>query len=98
MLLALPLRWRGTCRSPGAELAARLVFLGKLADIAGCGEMQVRAGPLEAVIAGLEAGLATALDDPRIRIAQNGELIAIPNAVILAEGDELAFLPPVSGG
>lgn len=79
-------------------MAARLVFLGKLADLAGCAEMPVEAGPLEAALAGLDPGLASALRDERIRIALNGDLVAESGGVVLAEGDELAFLPPVSGG
>ena len=34
----------------------------------------------------------------RIRIAHNGELIAERGGIVLGDGDELAFLPPVSGG
>ena len=34
----------------------------------------------------------------RIRLAVNGTLVSDRAAVVLGEGDELAFLPPVSGG
>jgi molybdopterin converting factor small subunit len=33
-----------------------------------------------------------------VKVALNGALIAEKGGVVLAEGDELAFLPPVSGG
>jgi sulfur-carrier protein len=79
-------------------LAAKLVFLGKLEDLAGTAELAVAAGPLETILAGLEPALAVALLDERIRLAHNGELIAPSGGIVLADGDELAFLPPVSGG
>lgn len=76
---------------------AKLVFLGRLADVAGCGELDVAPGPLEAVLAALDPQLALALLDERVRIALNGDLIG-ERGVVLGAGDELAFLPPVSGG
>jgi molybdopterin synthase sulfur carrier subunit len=79
-------------------LTARLVFLGRLADLAGAGELAVSAGPLEIVLAGLDPALAVALLDERIRLARNGELIVASGGIVLEDGDELAFLPPVSGG
>ncbi|MCZ8019803.1 MoaD/ThiS family protein [Novosphingobium sp.] len=77
---------------------ARLVFLGRLADLAGGAELTVAPGPLETTLATLPVELAVALLDERVRIALNGELLAEPGGIVLAEGDELAFLPPVSGG
>lgn len=77
---------------------ARLVFLGRLADVAGAGERTVEPGPLAEVLAALPADLAIALLDERVRIALNGELLGEPEAITLQPGDELAFLPPVSGG
>ena len=76
----------------------RLVFLGRLADVAGAGEIPVAAGPLGGVLAGLPVGLAAALMEPRVRLALNGALVGDPAGLVLAQGDELAFLPPVSGG
>jgi molybdopterin synthase sulfur carrier subunit len=76
---------------------ARLVFLGRLEDLAGCAELAVAPGPIEQVLAGLDRELAIALLDERVRLALNGELIG-NRAITLAAGDELAFLPPVSGG
>lgn len=73
------------------------MFLGKLADLAGGSERVVAAGPLDQVLADLEPDLALALLDERVRIALNGEL-AGERALVLSEDDELAFLPPVSGG
>jgi sulfur-carrier protein len=79
-------------------LAAKLVFLGRLEDLAGTSELAVPPGPLEAILAGLDPALAVALLDERIRLAHNGELIAVGGGIVLRDEDELAFLPPVSGG
>lgn len=81
-----------------AEAMARLVFLGRLADRAGASEREVVPGPLEAVLATLDPALAIDLLDERVRLALNGALLGERGGVILAAGDELAFLPPVSGG
>jgi molybdopterin synthase sulfur carrier subunit len=83
---------------------AQLLFLGRLEDVAGAAAMHVPlAGPtpLESVIGQLQRELAAALDGPRIRLAVNGELVgslAEAGGLMVADSDELAFLPPVSGG
>jgi len=79
-------------------MSAKLVFLGRLEDLAGAGEREVAGGPLEAVLAALEPELAVALLGERVRLALNGELVAGRGGIVLGAGDELAFLPPVSGG
>ncbi len=79
-------------------MAARLVFLGRLEDAAGCAEREVAPGLLETVLGTLEPDLAVALLGERVRMAHNGVLIAERGGIMLGEGDELAFLPPVSGG
>ena len=79
-------------------MTAQLVFLGRLEDLAGAAERAVPAGPLEHVLAGLPRDLAVALLDPGVRIALNGRLLTESGGITLGEGDELAFLPPVSGG
>ena len=77
---------------------ARLVFLGRLEDIAGGAEREVPGGALADVLATLDPELAAALGADRIRIALNGTLVAARSTLVLGEADELAFLPPVSGG
>ncbi len=77
---------------------AKLVFLGRLEDLAGSPELEVAPGPLEAVLAQLPVELAVALLGDRVRIARNGELITERGGIVLEPGDEIAFLPPVSGG
>ncbi|KUR72914.1 thiamine biosynthesis protein ThiS [Novosphingobium fuchskuhlense] len=79
-------------------MTARLVFLGRLEDIAGAAELAVAPGPLEKVLAALDPALAVELLGERVRMALNGALLGGNEAVVLAPGDELAFLPPVSGG
>jgi len=80
-------------------MAVKLVFLGKLADLAGVDEMQL-AAPLDwaGLLAALPAPVAQALQGPRTRIAVNGALLADKAALAAGEGDEVALLPPVSGG
>ncbi len=80
-------------------MAMKLVFLGRLEDVAGAGEREVAgAGSLDALLDLLEPELAEALRAPRVRIAVNGALLADRAGIALADGDEVAFLPPVSGG
>lgn len=66
--------------------------------MAGVPEMEVSEGPLAEIIAGLGRDLALALTGERIRIAHNGTLVSESGGITLRPGDEVAFLPPVSGG
>jgi sulfur-carrier protein len=77
---------------------AKLVFLGRLEDRAGMAEMTVPAGALSDILTTLDPALALDLLGERVRMALNGELVPDNRAVALSEDDELAFLPPVSGG
>jgi sulfur-carrier protein len=77
----------------------KLVFLGRLEDVAGAGEREVpSAHSLEVLLNTLEPELAEALRGPKVKLAINGALVADRAGVALKDGDELAFLPPVSGG
>lgn len=77
----------------------KLVFIGRLEDIAGEAERQVEAvASLDRLLAGLEPDLAAALRGDRIRLAINGAVVRDRDAALLRDGDEIAFLPPVSGG
>lgn len=51
---------------------------------------------VQALVDGLEPELAAALRSSRVRIAVAGALGGLDRTV--SEGDEVAFLPPVSGG
>ncbi len=77
----------------------KLVFLGRLEDVAGAGEREVPAAcSLEVLLNSLEPELAEALRGPKIKLAINGALVSDLSGVSLGDGDEIAFLPPVSGG
>ena len=77
----------------------KLVFLGKLADLAGAGEKDV-AGPLDwaGLIAALPGPLGEAAKGEKVKLALNGTVLADKTALAASDGDEVALLPPVSGG
>lgn len=80
-------------------MTIKLVFLGRLEDVAGAGERQVTGAKcIDEIFAGLETELAEALRAPRVKLAVNGILLQDRDAPVLKDGDEIAFLPPVSGG
>jgi sulfur-carrier protein len=82
-------------------MAVRLLFLGRLQDLAGAPEriLDARSGEtIAALIDRLGPGLAEALRSPRVRVALNGAVLGDIAGARAAEGDEIAFLPPVSGG
>ena len=77
----------------------KLVFLGRLEDVAGAPEREVETAlSVDAVLAALDPGLAAALTADNVKLAVNGMLFNDRTAPVLKDGDELAFLPPVSGG
>ncbi len=78
----------------------RLVFLGRLAELAGAGELELATSAaisIESILSKLNRPLAEALGDDRIKLAING-VLAARGGLLVSPGDELAFLPPVSGG
>ena len=80
-------------------MALKLVFLGRLEDLAGAAEREVETvASVDAVLALLDPELATALNEEKVKLAVNGMLFHDRTAPVLKDGDELAFLPPVSGG
>ena len=76
-----------------------LLFLGRLADLAGSGE-RVCAAPLDwtSLLDALGGELAEVVQDAKVRVALNGLIVADKTALTAAAGDEVALLPPVSGG
>ncbi len=80
-------------------MTLNLIFLGRLEDVAGQGARSIPlATTIDSVIDGLEPRLAEALRAPRVKLAVNGILLQDSDAPVLRDGDEIAFLPPVSGG
>ena len=80
-------------------MAVKLVFLGKLADLAGVPDKDV-AGPLDwhGLVAALSGPLGEALRGDKVKLALNGAVLADKTGLAAADGDEIALLPPVSGG
>ena len=72
-----------------------MLFLGRLQDAAGEGERTVAyRADVAALIESFDSELGEALLSPKVRVAVNGAL----GVTALSDGDEVAFLPPVSGG
>lgn len=80
-------------------MAITVVFLGKLADLAGEGERKLHA-PLDwdGLLIALGDELAEAVKGDKVRIAIDGELLADKAQLSAPDGAEIALLPPVSGG
>jgi molybdopterin synthase sulfur carrier subunit len=80
-------------------MAVKLIFLGKLADLAGESERGM-AFPLDwsGLLNELEPQLGAMARSDKVRIAVNGELIPDKEQLFAGDGDEVALLPPVSGG
>ena len=76
----------------------RLLYFASLRDAAGCDAEQVESAHADAraLYADLRTRHGIALPAERVRVAINGEFAPWDRA--LADGDEIAFLPPVSGG
>jgi len=80
-------------------MAVKLVFLGKLADLANAPEREV-AGPLDwaGLLAALPGPLGEAARGERVKLALNGRVLPDKTSLSATDGDEIALLPPVSGG
>lgn len=80
-------------------MAVRVLFLGRLADIAGNVEMELPA-PLDwaGLLASLSPAAADQLQADRIKLAWAGRVLADKRELKAFDGDEVALLPPVSGG
>lgn len=79
----------------------KLVFLGMLADLAGRPVLEIADDePVGwgALLGRLDPALAQALRGDKVRVARNGEVLADKTALRALASDEIAFLPPVSGG
>jgi molybdopterin synthase sulfur carrier subunit len=81
---------------------AQLLFFGRLGDLAGGTERMLGLSEPQAIadLIGIlgqsDDLLGSALAEPRIRYAINGAIV--DGDALVEDEDELAFLPPVSGG
>jgi molybdopterin synthase sulfur carrier subunit len=80
---------------------AKVLMLGRLRDVAGWRERTLDAPPatlsaLRALLAEEDPALGEALAGKGVQAAVNKALVRADAA--LAPGDEIAFLPPMSGG
>ena len=80
-------------------MAVRLVFLGRLADLAGAPEREF-AAPLDwpALAEALDGELGAWFTGDKVRLAVNGTVLPDKRDLAAQDGDEIALLPPVSGG
>lgn len=82
-------------------MALTLCFLGKLAEVAGESQRVVdslKTTDWEELLDKLEPDLAEAVKGEKVRVAVNGDVLADKTRLKALTGDEVAFLPPVSGG
>ena len=77
----------------------RIVFLGKLADLAMNDTAEV-AGPLDwdGLLATMPPAVAEQLGEERVHVAVNSAVLTDKTSLAAQDGDEIALLPPVSGG
>ena len=80
-------------------MAVRILFLGPLADMAGEQSREV-AAPLDwkGLLDVVGQEVAEQLQNERVNIACDGKVLADKASLIAQDGDEVALLPPVSGG
>ena len=83
---------------------ARVLFFGRFRDQAGEAardialEGAVALARFRSFAAGGDAELAEALAAPHIRVAINATLISCAAGAMVSPSDEVAFMPPFSGG
>ncbi len=80
-------------------MAVRILFLGPLADIAGRQELAAPA-PLDwaGLLALVGAEVADQIAEDRVNVACGGRVLSDKRTLAAQDGDEVALLPPVSGG
>ena len=78
-------------------MSVRVLYFASLRDAAGCDSESVEPGTdLATLYDALAVRHGFALRREQVRVALNGDFVAWERS--LADGDEVAFLPPVSGG
>ena len=80
-------------------MSVKVLFLGPLRDMADMAEAEYPA-PLDwdALLAAIPTEVAEQLREPRVHVACAGKVLADKTTLDAQDGDEVALLPPVSGG
>ena len=80
-------------------MSVRVLFLGPLRDLAGQDEMHLEA-PLDwdQLLLAVKPEVAAQLREERVNVACKGRVLADKTSLFAEDGDEVALLPPVSGG
>jgi molybdopterin synthase sulfur carrier subunit len=82
----------------------QLLFMGRLQPLAGAATRELalsgstRLSQLVAQLAAADNDLGTALGEPSIRVAINAVIVPRNEDPAVLPGDEVAFMPPFSGG
>lgn len=85
-------------------MTVQILFFASLREAVGRADLRldITEGDYTAMREALINQLGGATDplwEPNVRVAHNQQLLADPEAtLVLADGDEVAFLPPVTGG
>jgi sulfur-carrier protein len=81
---------------------ARILLFGRLSELAGVSEIDHPVGAnlsqIRASLANDYPELVAALNDKSTRAALNLQLVPIGGDPLIGPNDEVAFMPPVSGG
>ena len=85
--------------APDDPAAATAAEARRLADLAGAPEREMPA-PLDwaSLVRSLEGELGSWAASDRVKVAVNSTLVADKTSLTASDGDEVALLPPVSGG
>ncbi len=80
-------------------MAVTILFLGPMRDLAGMESCEVQA-PLDwaGLLKAVNGEVAEQLLNRRVNVACGGEVLADKTSLNAGDGDEVALLPPVSGG
>lgn len=80
-------------------MAVTILFLGPLRDMAATETLDV-AAPLDwsGLLAAVDPEVAEQLQEERVNVACAGKVLTDKTALNAVDGDEVALLPPVSGG
>ena len=80
-------------------MSVRILFLGPLSDLVLNAEMEVD-GPLDwsGLLKIVSADCADQIESERVNVACRGKVLLDKTSLLAEDGDEIALLPPVSGG